>query len=124
MEVSYGYDAASRVNTLQAKVGGTWRNVATGVAYDAAGRMTALNHGNGIGPSVSYDWDGRVTAIAGSLSPQNLGYAWNAGDMITGITNNAYASLTQGFTYNPDRDWSRTASGCCARSGVRGTRSP
>ncbi len=100
VEVSYGYDTASRVNTLQAKVGGTWRNVATGVAYDAAGRMTALNHGNGIGRSVSYDWDGRVTAIAGSLSPQSLSYAWNGGDMITGITNTAYASLTQGFTYD------------------------
>jgi YD repeat-containing protein len=94
VEVSYGYDAASRVNALQAKVGGTWRNVATGVTYDAAGRMTALTHGNGIGRSVSYDWDGRVTAIAGSLSPQSLSYAWNAGDMITGITNNAYSSLS------------------------------
>ncbi|NGP53599.1 hypothetical protein [Thioalkalivibrio sp. XN8] len=56
VEISYGYDTASRVNTLQAKVGGTWRNVATGVTYDAAGRMTALTHGNGIGRSVSYDW--------------------------------------------------------------------
>ncbi|HRQ15256.1 MAG TPA: RHS repeat-associated core domain-containing protein, partial [Promineifilum sp.] len=91
---------ASRVNTLQAKVGGTWRNVATGVSYDAAGRMTALTHGNGIGRSVSYDWDGRVTAIAGSLSPQSLSYAWNAGDMITGITNNAYSSLSQTFAYD------------------------
>ena len=62
--------------------------------------MTALTHGNGIGRSVSYDWDGRVTAIAGSVSPQSLGYAWNAGDMITGITNHAYSSLTQGFTYD------------------------
>jgi YD repeat-containing protein len=100
VEVSYGYDAASRVNTLQAKVGGTWRNVATGVTYDADGRMTALTHGNGIGRSVSYDWDGRVTAIAGSLSPQSLSYAWNAGDMITGITNNAYSSLSQTFAYD------------------------
>ena len=100
VEVSYGYDAASRVNTLQAKVGGTWRNVATGVSYDAAGRMTALNHGNGIGRSMSYDWDGRVESIAGSLSPQSLSYAWNAGDLITGITNHAYSSLTQGFTYD------------------------
>ena len=100
VEVSYGYDAASRVNNLQAKVGGTWRNVATGVSYDAAGRMTALTHGNGIGRSVSYDWDGRVESIAGSLSPQSLSYAWNSGDLITGITNHAYSSLTQGFTYD------------------------
>jgi RHS repeat-associated protein len=100
VEVSYGYDTASWVNALQAKVGGTWRNVATGVSYDAAGRMTALTHGNGIGRSVSYDWDGRVTAIAGSLSPQSLSYAWNAGDMITGITNNAYSSLSQTFAYD------------------------
>jgi RHS repeat-associated protein len=74
--------------------------VATGVAYNAAGRMTALSHGNGIGRSVSYDWGGRVTAIAGSLSPQSLGYAWNAGDLITGITNNAYSSLSQTFAYD------------------------
>jgi RHS repeat-associated protein len=100
VEVSYGYDAASRVNTLQAKVGGTWRNVATGVAYDAAGRMTALTHGNGIGRSMSYDWDGRVQGIAGSLSPQNLGYAWNAVDLIETITNHAYPSLSQGFDYD------------------------
>src|SRR5690606_31590147 len=100
VEVSYGYDTANRVNALQAKVAGTWQNIATGVSYDAAGRMTALTHGNGIGRSVSYDWDGRVTAIAGAQSPQSLGYAWNAGDMITGITNNAYSSLTQGFTYD------------------------
>jgi len=33
-----------------------------------------LNHGNGIGRSVGYDWDGRVTAIAGSLSPQSLSH--------------------------------------------------
>jgi RHS repeat-associated protein len=100
VEVSYGYDAASRVNNLQAKVGGTWRNVATNVTYDAAGRMTALTHGNGIGRSVSYDWDGRVQSIAGSLSPQNLEYGWNAVDLITGITNHAYPSLSQGFDYD------------------------
>ncbi|HRP34618.1 MAG TPA: RHS repeat-associated core domain-containing protein [Gammaproteobacteria bacterium] len=100
VEVSYGYDTASRVNAMQAKVGGTWQNVATGVAYNAAGRMTALTHGNGIGRSVSYDWGGRVTAIAGSLSPQSLSYAWNAGDLITGITNNAYSSLSQTFAYD------------------------
>ncbi|HRQ15129.1 MAG TPA: hypothetical protein PK205_17655, partial [Promineifilum sp.] len=100
VEVSYGYDAASRVNTLQAKVGGTWRNVATGVSYDAAGRMTGLTHGNGIGRSVGYDWDGRVTAIAGSLSPQSLEYAWNAVDLIETLTNHAYPSLSQGFDYD------------------------
>jgi RHS repeat-associated protein len=100
VEVSYGYDTASRVNTLQAKVGGTWRNVATGVAYDAAGRMTALSHGNGIGRSVSYDWDGRVTAIAGALSPQSLGYAWTVVDAIETITNHAYPSLSQTFDYD------------------------
>jgi RHS repeat-associated protein len=100
VEVSYGYDTASRVNTLQAKVGGTWRNVATGVTYDAAGRMTALSHGNGIGRSVGYDWDGRVESIGGSLSPQSLSYAWNAGDMITGITNHAYPALSQTFDYD------------------------
>jgi RHS repeat-associated protein len=100
VEVSYGYDTASRVNNVQAKVGGTWRNVATGVTYDAAGRMTALTHGNGIGRSVSYDWDGRVTAIAGSLSPQGLGYAWTIVDLIETITNHAYPSLSQTFDYD------------------------
>ncbi|HRQ15127.1 MAG TPA: RHS repeat-associated core domain-containing protein, partial [Promineifilum sp.] len=87
-------------NTLQAKVGGTWRNVATGVTYDAAGRMTALTHGNGITRSVSYDWDGRVESIAGSLSPQSLEYAWNAVDLIETLTNHAYPSLSQGFDYD------------------------
>jgi hypothetical protein len=62
--------------------------------------MMPLRHGNGIGRSVSYDWGGRVTALAGSLSPQSLGYAWNAGDLITGITNHAYPSLSQTFAYD------------------------
>jgi RHS repeat-associated protein len=74
-------------------------------AYDVHGRRTLTSYTGGVEvsygyDSVSYDWDGRVTAIAGSLSPQSLGYAWNAGDMITGITNNAYSSLSQTFAYD------------------------
>jgi YD repeat-containing protein len=99
VEVSYGYDTASRVNTLQAKVGGTWRNVATGVAYDAAGRMTALprqRHRPQRELRLGRPGDGhrRRPVAAG------LGYGWNAGDLITGITNTAYPALTQGFTYD------------------------
>ncbi|NGP53598.1 RHS repeat-associated core domain-containing protein [Thioalkalivibrio sp. XN8] len=41
-----------------------------------------------------------METIGGSLSPQSLGYAWNAGDLITGITNHAYPSLSQTFGYD------------------------
>ncbi len=61
-----------------------------------------MTYGNGIGRTKTYDLDRRLTAITqtGVSGIQKLGYAYNANDAITTLTNSVNTTLSQSFGYD------------------------
>ena len=100
--VKYGYDAKDRVNSVQARIGaaGTWKNVATSFSYQPFGGILSFTGNDGAKRNYTYDNDGRLTKIDHGSAVQVLNYAWNANDLITGITNTVRSSATQAYTYD------------------------
>lgn len=88
------------VSSVQLSVGGNVTNAATSVTYqpgDAA--MTQWSSSNGIVNTLSYDSDGRLTAInAGNV--QSLGFSYDTANRIVGINNGIDGAMTQNFGYD------------------------
>ncbi|MEO7067681.1 MAG: RHS repeat-associated core domain-containing protein [Rhodanobacter sp.] len=81
-------------------VGGTVHNVASTVTYRGGDRaMAGWVSSNGLANNLSYDGDGRLTAI---MVPtlQNLAFTYDAADRISSITNGMNGTLTQSFQYD------------------------
>ena len=102
--VSYTRDAAGRISrrgdasqSLAVPVA-----VASGVTYAPFGPLTALEYGNGLSLSVSYDQDYQPSArlVAGAASVQDLSYGVDADGNITGITDHLAAARSQVFQYD------------------------
>ncbi|KAF0219658.1 MAG: YD repeat [Geobacteraceae bacterium] len=74
-------------------------NLASNISYKPYGGMSSITYGNGIVGSISYDNQYRVASItAGAV--MNLGYADDANDNITGVTNSLDATKNKTFTYD------------------------
>lgn len=100
--VGYGY-ASGKLSSMTVNVGGTVHNVVTNARYHPYGPAVEMTYGNGLQRLMSRDMDGRLTLLNtsnGASSLQNLGYAYDAANQITGIGNTLVTSLSQGYGYD------------------------
>ena len=66
--VSYSYDALNRINNISID----WLAQNATPSYDAAGRLTAINHFNASNTNYNYDKANRLTAISHSNNSQTI----------------------------------------------------
>jgi RHS repeat-associated protein len=116
VSVGYGY-ASGRLKAITATFNGATQTVATLDNYQAiGGPATWVSYGNGMYRSISFDTDRRMTRMTtsgtGPGTIQDLSYAYNANNAITGITDGRDPAMTQGYGYDElQRLVSQTASG-------------
>ena len=126
--VGYGYDAADRTTGItypdaSAVIRGyTNRNqlasaqlgtstIASGIAYDDAGRRTSLPLGNGLVESRTYKPDGLVSTISEG-SVVNYAYAYDANKRVTTETNSLFTAESEGYGYDTENrvtSWNRSS---------------
>ncbi|QIL19642.1 RHS repeat-associated core domain-containing protein [Thermomonas sp. HDW16] len=100
--VGYGY-ASSKLVAMTVNIGGVVSNVVTNTLYQPFGPAKSWIYGNGLSRGYSYDLDGRLTNANtknGTTNVQNLSYAYDTNDRITGITNTINTSLSQTYGYD------------------------
>nr|WP_281383593.1 RHS repeat-associated core domain-containing protein [Granulicella aggregans] len=130
---SYGYDAAGLLASitypsgmvltqtrdtmeritalaLQATSSGTSQPILSSATYAPFGPTTGFTFGNGIAHSITLDGDYRATNVTDNNSIQNLTYALNANDNVTGITDAITSGNSQTLTYDA-LDRLKTAAG-------------
>jgi RHS repeat-associated protein len=98
----YSYDAKHRVSKVESRIGatGAWTIAASELVYQPFGPITSFKNANGLYRVKNYDSSGRVTSIDNGTGVQSLTYAYNANNLITGITNNTQTSLNQSYGYD------------------------
>lgn len=85
-QISYTLDSLGRINAIASNWMGTIQNVATGISYDAMGRINQFTYGNGVINTRHYDHDGRPTD-------------YTLGDGVRQLTYDAAGRLTQTADY-------------------------
>ena len=103
--VTYNYEyLRGQVSAIKVRInGGISYGMITATGYDPSGAPTSWNHGNVLGRTNTFDLDGRLTGLAttwGTNLTQNLGFAYDANDRITAISNGMNSNLNQGFGYD------------------------
>ncbi|MEX2964343.1 RHS repeat-associated core domain-containing protein [Microbulbifer sp. TYP-18] len=106
--ISYSRDALGRISaiTSQDNAQASAQTLVSNIQYNAFIGLSAMDYGNGITQSYSYDQDGRVQGISataiGAIVSQT--YSYDPTDNITGITDSLDSSKTRTFSYdNLDR---------------------
>jgi len=95
--------ASGQLSVVKLKVGAAAPlNVATAFNYEPMGPATGFTYGNGLVRTKTYDLDRRLTAIdeTGASAVQSLGFAYNADDALTTLTNSVNSTLSQTFGYD------------------------
>ena len=106
--VTYTRDTLGRVTGVTTKETSlsTPVAVASNIAYDPFGPLTALDHGNGLELTRGFDLDGWVTSILttdGVTPVQDVSYGYDNADGITAITDNLVAGRSESFGYDNRR---------------------
>ncbi len=94
---------SGQLSAVKLKIGAAAAvNVATAFTYEPMGPVTGFTYGNGLVRTKTYDLDRRLTSIAltGASGIQSLGYAYNANDAITTLTNGSNITLSQTYGYD------------------------
>lgn len=102
VSVGYGY-AHGRLRSMTTRIGGVAHNVVTNIQHQPFGGATGWSYGNGLTRSLSYDLDGRLTALRtlnGSASRQSLAYSYDSANRLTRIGNGMISSLSQDYAYD------------------------
>lgn len=105
--ITYNYTNDRAVSVLNGAA-----NLASNITYKPFGSMNAITYGNGLGGTIGYDNQYRISSItAGAvLSLSYTGYDNNGN--ITAITDSLDATKNKSFTYdNLDRLWTATSTG-------------
>jgi RHS repeat-associated protein len=98
--VQYAYNAEDEVTGVTATIGnGSPMTIANAFAYLPFGPRTSIKYGNLAIRAQTYDTDFRLKTIK-TTGIQDLTYALNANDLITGITNAINSTASQTFTYD------------------------
>jgi YD repeat-containing protein len=88
-----------RIGTVQIDPGGGVQNLADGLAYNPFGPMTAMNLGNGVSVSLSYDRNYQAAGITAD-SVFDLSYVPDGAGNIETITDNLDSNRNQSFGYD------------------------
>jgi RHS repeat-associated protein len=103
--VVYTRDIMGRIVRVSAKAPGvaTYSSVASAIAYEPFGPVSALTFGNGIADTRGYDLDYRMTGIAdtGTTDVQKVAYAYDPANNVMDIEDKVNASNSQAFKYDP-----------------------
>ncbi len=92
--------ASGQLSAVKVKIGAAAAvNVATAFTYEPMGPVTGFTYGNGLARTRTFDLDRRVTAIA-ETGVQSLGFAYNASDAITTLTNGTNPAFSQTLGYD------------------------
>ncbi|GLQ51611.1 hypothetical protein GCM10010872_30600 [Dyella flava] len=93
-----------QVGSVAVQFNGQSATVLYGAKYNAMRQPLGWTWGGtGIQRTLTYDNDGRLTSISsmnGSSAIQSQAYTWNDLDLITGINNEVYSTITQNYTYD------------------------
>lgn len=102
MVLTQARDTMERITGLSLKPtsGGTSQTVLGSITYQPFGPVSGFSYGNGVTDSRTLDGDYRVTNVIDSNSLQNLTYALNANDNVTGITDAIMSANSQKLTYD------------------------
>ena len=105
--VSYGRDSQGRIDSVSYRPSGspTAMTLATNVTYMPFGPLSGFVYGNGLVRTLSYDEDYRLTGIntsVGGTNIQDLGYAYDAANLIKTITDSLVPANSQTFEYDSD----------------------
>ena len=102
---NYQYDAAGYVSTVTARpAGATSTTTIATIHHQPFGPMNAVNYGNGIAETWSYDNSYRATNITDTLSSANvqkLTYAYDNANNVKSITDAVNAANSQTLAYDP-----------------------
>jgi YD repeat-containing protein len=97
--------ASGQLSAVKVKIGAAAPvNVATNFSYEPMGPLKGFTYGNGLARGRAYDRNYRLTGIstnpASGATVQNLGYSYNANDLITNITNGVDGVASQNYGYD------------------------
>ena len=101
-ELVYSYTSGQLSQVRFEDVGST-TTLGSNFSYEPMGPVSAFTYGNGLRRTLGYDLDGRRTSTqvsAGATVVQNLGYGWNANNLMTSLTDSLYASQSQSYGYD------------------------
>lgn len=104
--LTYHLDAPGRVAsaTYTSAATGTLTTLATNLAYNPFGSLTALTYGNGLVSTRTYDQHYRLTGLvtAGTTIIQNLILAYDGASNLRALTDGVDSTRNQAFTYDAD----------------------
>lgn len=102
--VTYLRDSFGRVSsvTLQAHGTSITQTLASGLSYFPFGPLAGFAYGNGLTQQTAYDQDYRIKSVksAATTSVLDMAYSYQAGDLISQITDNVAAGESQTFKYD------------------------
>ncbi|WNC69620.1 RHS repeat-associated core domain-containing protein [Thalassotalea nanhaiensis] len=87
--VSYSYDNAGNVQTVDLTQNGNTQNIINGAEYTFSGLLTNLNFANGLALNNTYDLAGRVTSLTNG--PLNLLHSFDGAANIISQSTNQYS---------------------------------
>ncbi|URL56877.1 DUF4157 domain-containing protein [Luteibacter flocculans] len=98
-QLNYAY-AYGQVSGATLTANGVTSSIATALTYRGGdGSFAGWTSSNGLSNTLSYDGDGRLTAI-NVPGVQSLAFGYDGADRMTRITNGIDATLTQNFQYD------------------------
>ncbi len=118
--INYGRDAPGRFPMCPRRSRATARLISPPMSQHMPfGPASSWTYGNGVTDTRTFDLDYRMTSVkdAGTSNIQYLSYSWNAGNLVTAITDNVTPTANQTFAYD------RTGQATYASSGIYGTAS-
>jgi RHS repeat-associated protein len=99
LSISYSYDSYGRLSSISSNIGGTWSTLSSGFSYQPAiNAPFAWLYGNGVPRGITYDTDGRITAIA-SPGIQGLTLSYNLDSTIQSISDGVWGQSST-LTYD------------------------
>jgi RHS repeat-associated protein len=95
--------SSNQISGMTTTIGGVTSTVMSSISYEPFGAVAGWTSGNGIVTSRGFDTNPRQTSLlttAGATTLQNLGYGYNANDLITSITNGVDSGNSKSFGYD------------------------
>ncbi len=127
--LTYGYDAAGRLNHIGSSIGGAWATLATSYLYQpATATAHAWRFGNNLPRTLRFDSDWRLDQLD-TPGVHGITYGFTPTDLIQSMTYSVGSHLNASFSYDAnDRlasvsrfGWPRSAAGAATTSRLRTT---
>ncbi len=98
----YQYDSQGRVIQIDSDNNGNLQPIVSNIQYQPFGGVTAVDYGNGLNLSRTFDLDGRLStqSVIGDTTIQELSWDYNSVSSVQNLNNLLNAALNQSFDYD------------------------